>query len=177
MSTAERLTIDLLTDSFTRIRELVVDLLDGADDDLLTYRPDAESNTIAWLVWHLTRIQDDHVQDLAGSEQAWTDSGWAGKFGLPFDDFDTGYGHQSGDVAEVRVSARLLDEYHGDVHRHCLEYVDSLTADELTRVVDERWDPPVTASARLVSVLGDCLQHLGQAAYVRGLAVRAGVSP
>ena len=45
----------------------------------------------------------------------------------------------------------------------------SLSADDLDRVVDRRWDPPVTLGVRLVSVADDGLQHAGQAAYVRGL--------
>ena len=47
--------------------------------------------------------------------------------------------------------------------------VASVTAEELARVVDTNWDPPVTASARLVSIIDDCAQHLGQAAYLRGI--------
>lgn len=43
-----------------------------------------------------------------------------------------------------------------------------MTADELSRVVDTSWNPPVTVSARLVSIVDDCAQHLGQAAYLRG---------
>ena len=55
------------------------------------------------------------------------------------------------------------------MHQLTLAYLSRVTSEELDRVVDRRWDPPVTAGVRLVSVVGDCLQHLGQAAYVRGL--------
>ncbi len=95
--------------------------------------------------------------------------GWQDRFGLPFPASDIGFGHDSTQVGEVHADAQLLADYHGDVHLATLEYLDELTADELDRVVDRRWDPPVTVSVRLVSVIGDCLQHLGQAAYVRGL--------
>ncbi len=80
------------------------------------------------------------------------------------------------EVAQVRVAGPLLAGYHADVHALSVRYVRSLDAAALARVVDEAWDPPVTASVRLVSVLGDCLQHLGQASYVAGLAERAGVA-
>ena len=63
----------------------------------------------------------------------------------------------------------LLVGYQDAVHARTLDYLATVDADELGRVVDRRWDPPVTAGARLVSVLGDCLQHLGQASYVKGL--------
>ena len=162
----------LLSDSFERVRDLVGSLTEGLPLDVSSYRPDADANSIGWLLWHLTRIQDDHVAGLAGVEQAWPR--WRDRFDLPFDPFDTGYGHGSAEVAAVRVGSELLAGYHRDVHAETLRYVESLTVAELARVVDERWDPPVTASVRLVSVIGDCLQHLGQASYVLGLAERAG---
>lgn len=160
-------TQTLLSDSFERLRDLVAKVTGGLDQDALDYRPGPEANPIGWLVWHLTRVQDDHVADVAGVEQAWP--AWRERFSLPFDNFATGYGQTPQEAGQVHVSADLLAGYHADVHALTLRYLKSLTAEEVGRVVDERWDPPVTVSVRLVSVLGDCLQHLGQAAYVRGL--------
>ncbi|SDT39197.1 Protein of unknown function [Friedmanniella luteola] len=164
---------DLLVDSFTRVHELVEGLTGSLADDVLRYRPDPQANTVAWLLWHLTRVEDDHVAELAGVEQVWT--AWRGRFALPFEDDATGYGQRPEEVGQVRVDAALLAGYHAEVHALALRYVRGVDPDELARVVDASWDPPVTASARLVSVLGDCLQHLGQAAYVAGLAQRAGL--
>ncbi|KQY59936.1 hypothetical protein ASD11_10545 [Aeromicrobium sp. Root495] len=163
-------TTALLQDSFDRVRDLVASVTDDLDLEAATFRVDAEANTVAWLVWHLTRIQDDHVAGLSDEEQAW--ESWRERFDLPFDDDATGYGQSSDDVAAVRVDGELLAGYHADVDALTRRYLDSLTTEELERVVDERWDPPVTASARLVSVLGDCLQHLGQASFVLGVASR-----
>ena len=163
---------DLLTDAFTRVHELVEELTGSCSDAVLRYRPDPQANTLGWLLWHLTRVQDDHVADLAGVEQVWP--AWRERFALPFDDDATGYGQRPEEAAQVRADAALLAGYHADVHASSLRYVAAVDPAELRRVVDESWDPPVTASARLVSVLGDCLQHLGQAAYVAGLAQRAG---
>lgn len=168
------LTRELLTDSFGRVREEVEGVLAGADEAMLAYRPDADANSIGWLVWHLTRIQDDHVHGLAGTEQVWIEAGWVDRFDLGLDVRDTGYGHNASEVAAVVATPQLLDGYQADVHRSTLAYIDSLAEADLSRVVDRRWDPPVTASARLVSVLGDCQQHLGQAGYVRGLFERLG---
>jgi hypothetical protein len=162
----------LLTDSFGRVRELVETATRDLSVETSGYRPDPDANSIGWLVWHLSRIQDDHVAGLAGVDQVWPR--WRDRFDLPFDDFATGYGQSSEDVAAVRVSGELLAGYHADVHQLTSSYLEGLSETELERVVDERWDPPVTASVRLVSVISDCLQHLGQAAYVRGLAERAG---
>ncbi len=164
---------EILRDSFGRVRELVEDMCGGLSPEQATYRPDSDANTIGWLVWHLTRIQDDHVAGLVGTEQVWTRDKWYDRLGLPFDEGAHGYGQSPADVAAVKTDPALLDGYHADVHQATLAYVDGLDADELARVVDTAWDPPVTVSIRLVSVVGDCLQHLGQAAYVRGLADRA----
>ncbi|TDV55016.1 uncharacterized protein DUF664 [Actinophytocola oryzae] len=157
----------MLVDAFGRIKGIVHQTVDGLSEDQLAHRPGGEANSIAWLVWHLTRIQDDHVADAAGTEQVWPK--WADRFGLPFDVGDTGYGHDSAAVAVVRVSAELLAGYHDEVHERTVEYVSAVTDTDLARVVDERWDPPVTLGVRLVSVVSDDLQHAGQAAFVRGL--------
>ncbi len=167
-------TRGLLADSFGRVRELYVDLADGLDDDAAHHRPGGTGNSVAWLLWHVARVQDDHVAGLAGADQVWLD-GWAERLGVPFDEGDIGYGHSSADVDAVRIgSFPDLVEYHEAVHAATESYLERVDGEELDRVVDDRWDPPVTAGVRVVSLLGDCLQHLGQVAYVRGLPRSAG---
>lgn len=162
--------VDLLTDGFGRIQEAVHEVVDGLDADALAARPFDRGNSIAWLVWHLTRIQDDHLADAGGYQQSYLAEGWQERLGLPFDASDTGYGHSSEHVAAVRVSSGdLLLGYYDAVHGRTLEYLKGLTEADLDRIVDKRWDPPVTLGVRLISVLSDDLQHAGQAAYVRGL--------
>ena len=159
----------LLTDGFGRIRDLVGSVVGGLDTDQLAWRPEGRGNSIGWLVWHLTRIQDDHLADAAGAPQVWTEQGWAERSGLPFGPGETGYGHGTAEVDAVRVEAELLRGYHDAVHEQTLAHLEAWGDGDLDRVVDERWDPPVTLSVRLVSVLSDNLQHVGQAAYARGL--------
>jgi len=163
---------DLLVDAFERIRDAVHPAVNGLSLEELAFRPDGEANSIAWLVWHLTRIQDDHVAGLDGNEQVWTANGWADRFALPLDLADTGYGHGPEDVATVTAADLVLLGYFEDVHDKTLRYVRSLSETDLSRVVDQSWDPPVTVSIRLVSVIADDLQHVGQAAYVRGILQR-----
>jgi hypothetical protein len=161
---------ELLRDSFTRLIEHVEDLTDELNDELSIFRPTATANSIAWLIWHSARVQDAQVADIAGIEQVWTSGGWVDRFGLDLPRDSTGYGHSADEVGRVRAGADLLAGYYDSVHTMTLEYVARVTSDELARIVDRRWDPPVTASARLVSIIDDCAQHLGQAAYVRGIA-------
>ena len=161
----------LLTDAFGRVREVVHHTVDGLTPDDLAYRAGDGANSIAWLVWHLTRVQDDHIADVAGLPQVWPR--WAERFGLPLPEADTGYGHGPEEVAAVRVeSGELLTGYHDAVYQQTVEYVGGLTDDDLPRIVDRAWDPPVTLAVRLISVISDDLQHAGQAAFIRGLLQR-----
>ncbi|MDR2987533.1 MAG: DinB family protein [Nocardiopsaceae bacterium] len=163
-------TAELLADAFSRVREVVHEAAKGLSPEQIAFRPGPEANSIGWLIWHLTRVQDDHVSDVAGTEQVWTAGGWAQRFGLPFDAEETGWGHSTEQVGRIKVqSGELLTGYYDAVHASTLRFVRTLADADLDRIVDERWDPPVSLGVRLVSVIDDDAQHAGQAAYVRGL--------
>lgn len=160
----------LLTELYGRIPPLARRAVVGVDTARLTESPAVGTNTIAWLVWHLARVQDHHVAELLEHDQVWVDGDWAHRFGLEPDPANTGYGHTADEVAAVRPDgADALLEYLDAVDRRTRALLADLSPADLDRVVDRRWDPPVTLGVRLVSVADDCLQHAGQAAYVRGL--------
>ncbi|MEV7398006.1 DUF664 domain-containing protein [Aeromicrobium sp. NPDC092404] len=160
---------DLLADAFGRINEGTVSVVEGLSPADLSRRVAPGANTIGWLVWHLVRVQDNHVAEAAGTEEVWTSDGWYQRFNLPFSEQATGYGHSRDDVDTVHVTAELLTGYARAVGEVTLNYVRGLSDADLERVVDSSWDPPVTLAVRLVSVIADDLKHLGQAEYVRGL--------
>jgi len=168
---------ELLLDAFGRIPDLVHGVLDGMTRDQLTFRLDPQANSIAWLVWHLTRIEDDHVAAIARRPQVWTSAGWAERWGLPFDHADTGYGHRAAQVAAVTGDAAMLRGYFDAVHEMTTRFARAVTDSDLDRVVDERWDPPVTVGVRLVSVAGHNFEQAGQAAFVRGILERKELRP
>ena len=158
----------LLTEGFGRITELYDGVAEGLDQEQLRHRPDGAGNSIGWLLWHLARVQDHHAAGLSGQPQVWEQ--WQERFGLPHDTDDIGYGHTTEQVDAIRITdAQLLVGYHHEVTLATARYLETVDEDELEREVDLKWDPPVTAGVRLVSIQGDCLQHLGQAAYVKGL--------
>ena len=164
---------DLLRDAYGRIHAELPSLLDGLDPRTMLWRPDAEANSIGWLAWHLTRVQDDHLAGVGECEQAWTAEGFAERFALPYAVDEIGYGHTSEQVGSFDVTdAGLLVGYHDAVHAMTMRVLDLMDDVALERVVDEGWDPPVTAAVRLVSVIGDAQAHLGQIGYVRGMAER-----
>jgi uncharacterized damage-inducible protein DinB len=159
--------------AYSQIEQTLRRAVHGLTPDELTRRIGPGANTIAWLAWHLIRVQDDHIAEVADVEQVWTADGWAARFGLPFPPGATGYGFSSEEVAQVRVpSADLLLEYAAAVHDRTAQFLRGLSDEDLDTVVDTRWDPEVTLGVRLVSVLSDDLQHVGQAAFVRGLLAR-----
>jgi hypothetical protein len=160
---------ELLTDAFDRILKTATAAVDGLTEQQLVTRPAADANSVAWLVWHLARVQDDHIADVAGSEQVWIAKDFVGRFDLPFDSGATGFGMSSEDVSHVRAGAELLAEYATAVHEATVGFVATLEPEDLDRIVDDRWDPPVSLGVRLVSVVNDDMQHAGQASYVRGL--------
>ncbi|MGH8877951.1 MAG: mycothiol transferase [Stackebrandtia sp.] len=159
----------LLGDAFDRVVESADDVVAGLSVEQLTHRPGQRGNSIAWLIWHLARVQDDHVCDLAEREQAWTAEGWIDRFDLGLPPADTGFGHSSQQVSQVVADAELLTGYLTVVTVRTKEYLGTLADEGYSRVIDTSWDPPVTLGVRLVSVVNDITQHVGQAAYVRGL--------
>nr|WP_170306372.1 mycothiol transferase [Mycolicibacter kumamotonensis] len=160
---------DLLRDAFTRLIEHADEVTGGLTEEVADYRPTPQANSIAWLLWHSARVQDIQIAQVAGVEQVWTRDGWVDRFGLDLPRDDSGYGHSTAEVAKVHAPAQLLAGYYRAVHQLTLDYLAGVTAAELGRGVDTHWNPPVTAGVRLVSIIDDCAQHLGQAAYLRGL--------
>lgn len=166
MSTAT----DILLDGFERTHERLPGIVDGLTPEQLSWQVRPSANPIGWLVWHLVRVQDSHLADLADRDEVWTSQGFEQRFGLPYAASATGFGQSSDEVAAFALSdPSLLTDYHEAVQAMTVEIVRGLSDADLEQVIDERWDPPVTAAARLLSVVDDLAQHCGQAAYVRGL--------
>jgi uncharacterized damage-inducible protein DinB len=163
----------LLQDLFGRVDEHVHEALDDLAPDHLTAVVGPGTNTIAWLVWHLTRVQDHHVSELLDQDQIWVSGDWGPRFGVSSDPHNTGYGHEADDVTSIRPTSADLLGYHDAVSRRTSEYLHGLSSDDLDRIVDRRWDPPVTLGVRLISIADDDIQHAGQAAFARGILERS----
>ena len=165
-------TSEVFLEAFGRIGQQVRQSVAGADVEGLSYRPEPGANSIAWLAWHLTRTQDDHVSEIAGIEQAWIADGWHDRFGMEADPHNTGYGHGPDQVAAISADPELLLAYHEAVAGRTATYLAKVDDAELDRIIDRSYDPPVTVGVRLVSVISDNIQHVGQARYLRGIVDR-----
>ncbi len=166
--------IQVILDGFSRIEELVPAALADLSPDELLVRQDPDANSVAWLIWHLTRVQDAQIADLAAAEQAWKSMGWSAQFSLPYDQGATGYGQSSTEVGAFSAadSTMLLGYFH-DTAAASRSFLATLHDDDLDTIVDTRWDPPVSMGTRLVSIISDDIQHAGQAAYLRGILMRS----
>jgi hypothetical protein len=170
---------DLIIAALERIHGILQRTLDGLSLEELHHQPRADANSIAWLVWHLTRVQDVSLSGIADEEQLWVTQGWHAKFARPADPKLDGFGHTPEDIAAFRVpSGQTLLDYHERVLDRSKSYVAALTPEALDRELNEpQWQPLPTVGVRLVSVLSDNLQHAGQAAYLRGLIQGQGWLP
>lgn len=174
----------ILLDGLERVGESVASLTADTDGEQLAAQPAPGANSRAWLIWHLTRVMDHqglsvltglHAAGRVGEvpEQVWTAQGFAERFGLPYSPEASGYGQSAADVAAFpSVDPALLADYHRAVQEALTAWLAPLGEDDLDAVIDEAWAPPVTARARLVSVLDDAARHIGQAEYVTGLLQR-----
>lgn len=136
---------EVFVDAFGRIGDVLHDAVEGLDPDDLAFRPDAQANSIGWLGWHLTRVQDDHVSEITGREQAWIAEGWHARFGMAPDPSETGFGHTSKQVARIRPeNPELILSYYAAVAERTLEYLATVDAAELDRIIDRSYDPPVS---------------------------------
>ncbi len=160
----------LLLELYGRIPPLTEAAVEGLDAAYLRRVPAPGTNSIGWLVWHMTRVHDHHVSELLGCEQLYLSDGFAGRFGLAADPNDVGYGHTPEQVAAVQPDGPdVLLDYMRTVQGRTDGMLAGLDAEALSEIVDERWDPPVSRGVRLISIADDSLQHVGQALYLRGL--------
>ena len=165
---------ELLQELFSRIGPLASGATADLDAEQLNHRPTEDTNHIGWLVWHIGRVLDHQICEQSGESQLWLDGDWPARLGRTPDANDIGFGQSSEDAAAVRVerASDVLD-YLDAVCARTTSYLGTLNAADLDRVVDTSWDPPVTLGVRLVSVADDCIQHVGQAAYIKGLLNRS----
>jgi hypothetical protein len=162
---------DVVIDALGRIQRILSMSLEGLSAEQLTYRPTVQANSIAWLGWHLTRVQDKQISDLAARPQAWIADGWHSRFDKPADPLDTGQRYTPEQVAAVRPAyPSLLLDYYDAVYQRSVANLQNVSPTDMDRVLDEPQNNPLpTVGVRLVSIAADNLQHAGQIAYLRGL--------
>ncbi|MFC2060072.1 DinB family protein [Chloroflexota bacterium] len=158
----------LIVDTYERSSQALERALEGLTQDDLNQQPNPDSNSMGWIVWHLTRIQDRAIADLTGEEQLWIKDTWHSKFNRPADPQDVGVRHMPEDLAAFKSpDVQTLLAYHQAVLQVSKRYISNLSQTDLDRWLGHpRY---ATVGARLVVLISENLQHAGQVAYVHGL--------
>ncbi len=113
---------------------------------------------------------DSNVSRLTGREQLWIADGWAARFGMPPEpaDFGRSLTHTREQVRAFRASPELLLAYHDATYGRTKASLQTLTAEDLARRLDEpQYQPPPTVAVRLVSVLENAMANVGQISYLK----------
>ncbi|MFC2045637.1 DinB family protein [Chloroflexota bacterium] len=162
---------ELLTDGYGRILTALENAVKGLTQDDLNWQSGKDCNSIGWLAWHLTRVQDTSIANMMGDEQLWIKDGWHAKFNRPANTNDTGFGNTPEDVAAFKSpEAQVFIDYNKAVLERTKRYFLTLSTADLDRELNEpQFQPLPTVGVRLISVLADSLQHIGQMGYIRGL--------
>ncbi len=144
--------------------------LEDVDDSVLGSQPNDQSNSMGWLLWHMTRIVDRFIHTWCQeTPQLWVKDGWCDKFGLDGDLNNTGQGWTPEQVAAWQLPAKSsLVEYYDVVKAAASEYLQSLTASDLAREITIPPRPTASIGTFLGVMVYDNCVHGGQIAYLRG---------
>ncbi len=168
----------LVLDALGRVRDMVRDTLKDLSSEELLVPPKPH---IAWLVWHLSRVQDANFSGLMERPQLWIADGWHARFDMPPDpkDYGSGHRHTPAQVDAFTVTDKqLLLDYIDTVFARTKSYLSTVTNADLNRVLDEpQYQPRPTLSIRLTSVINCNTRHAGQIEYLRGLIRHQGWFP
>jgi len=161
----------ILHNAATRPTEAAERLRTSLTPQVLNAHPGGHDNSVAWLLWHTGRELDVQTADLAGTEEVWSTGGFAERTGLGAAGDALGLGHSAEAARAIRTDyGDALVDYVAAATDALLDYISTLSEADLDQIIDENWDPPVSRGVRIVSMIDDAAQHLGQAAYAVGAA-------
>ena len=152
--------------------ELVDSALAGLDDADLARRPNDQSNSVAWIMWHMNRVMDTFIHTrLQQIPQLWVRDGWHQKHDMSDDPDNRGVGWTAEQVAAWTPPSReVMLGYYEAVKADAVEYFSSLTAADLEKrmVILPVAEPRSVANAS-GHIISEIVAHGGQIAYLRGL--------
>lgn len=113
-------------------RQVVSELLEGLDERAVRGRPHPGVNTIAWLVWHMARIEDVGVNRfVVDRRQVLDDEGWVDRLAVGRRDVGTGMDDAEVDDLSARIDLAALRGYWEAVTRRTLAVVPALRGEDL----------------------------------------------
>ena len=151
--------------------EMVASAVAEVDETTMTDRPNEDSNSMSWLIWHMTRVADRFIHfRLMDKPQIWTVDAWHEKFNMAADPHDFGMGWSNEQAAAWQAPPKdVVMEYFNTVNSAVSAYLLPLSDADLAREIN--WTAPI-ATLSVGEALGilvwDNIVHGGQVAYLRG---------
>ena len=168
----------ILSDMLEMSDSLVRRALEGLTDADLIKRPSDQDNTIGWLMWHKTRVEDIAFADASGEEQFWISDKWHEKFGMEPNPGQMGFRGFARTSDEPRVQERktfsATPTPFGRARLRCWRASRPRTS---TRKSPPRWARPSKSGTTSGRVAADNIQHGGQICYLRGFITGFGWLP
>jgi len=166
--------VDLIKMSLEENRDYIARAIKDLSPDELAWRPKPHSNNIAFLLWHLARVEDLWINRLIlGGKSMYETDGWYKKFKTPAQ--DSGFGYDQAKLAAWPVpTPELLQSYTAAVREKTLAFLK--TTDE--KKLDEPKDfilNKATVGWALSHLISEIGEHSGQIGYLRG--VMRGIEP
>lgn len=106
-------------------------------DDLFRQRPDPRVNSIAWNIWHLTRVEDSAMNRFVTNRTQVLDTGdWMDKMNLPLRHNGFGMTFEEVDDLNRKINLAGLRAYSDAVQLRTREIIQRLEPESLDDVLD-----------------------------------------
>jgi len=143
-------------------------VIEGLTSAEIRWQPTLHTNHIAWLVWHMARVEDVWVSRLRRRPAVWQADGWADRFHM--DPTSSGAGQTMEDVrAMPEIPLADLMAYFDAVRAVTRDYLDQATDADLS----QEYPHPRLGLRTGIWIVGHLLveesQHVGQVALLRGM--------
>jgi uncharacterized damage-inducible protein DinB len=163
--------LDFIRDSLRQQHDAWDKALADLTAEQIHFRPNAQGNHIAFIVWHYVRTEDNIVQFVLQNRKptVWMEGGFDQKFGLPRT--AQGTGMPATEAAALRLPAleQWLD-YQRRVWQATESWLTSLTDSDLQRLVNFKPFGEVTVMTALrIPIVNHGFMHLGQVQHLRQL--------
>ncbi len=158
---------ELILRSLEQSQRFLTRALDGLTQEEVAWSPNAECNSIAFILWHMTRVEDLFVNRVIQREkELYEAEGWQEKLGTPV----KAYGYTLEELKAWPVpKLEVLRAYANSVREKTLSFLQSVTPEKLSEEVIRPNRPPDSVGASLGHMSTEIALHVGQIAYLRGV--------
>jgi len=171
--TTEKVNLNLfIVDRLDAAYRWIEQLSEDVTDEQFFHQPTSDTNSIAWLVWHLSRWRDRVSALVAGETQVWISEGWAQRFGMAEE--RTGLGDTPEQVSSFRVPRDQVLGYAASAHRAIVERVLKIPPEQFDQEVESAYGDRRPVWRLMAGVIGDSTEHVGQINYLRGITAGLG---